>query len=81
MSENHISNKKPTYHISNHLTDYLRKYSRELRIPIRYLDLKHHFTKVPLEDKGGFIQLLWRKRFFKVQEYGGGSPSLFGYNI
>ena len=21
------------------------------------------------------------KRFFKVQEYGGGSPSLFGYNI
>ena len=30
MSENHISNKKPTYTISNHLTDYLRKYSREL---------------------------------------------------
>ena len=27
MSENHISNKKPTYPISNHLTDYLRKYS------------------------------------------------------
>ena len=40
MSENHISNKKPTYPINNHLTDYLRKYSRELRIPIRYLDLK-----------------------------------------
>lgn len=39
MIENHISNKKPTYTISNHLTNYLREYSRELRIPNSYLDL------------------------------------------
>ena len=53
MSENHTSHKKPTYPVSNPLMGYLRKYSRELRIPIRYLDLKHYFTSVPLEDQGG----------------------------
>ena len=67
MSENHISNKKPTYPISNHLTDYLRKYSRELRIPIRYLDLKHHFTKVPLEDKDGNLTL-WETALYSSSE-------------
>lgn len=67
MSENHISNKKPTYPISNHLTDYLRKYSRELRIPIRYLDLKHHFTKVPLEDKDGNLTL-WETALYSPSE-------------
>ncbi|MCS5663808.1 MAG: hypothetical protein NZ604_05950 [Flavobacteriales bacterium] len=53
MSENYTSQKKPTYPVGKPLMGYLRKYSRELRIPVRYLDLKHYFTTVPLEDNGG----------------------------
>jgi len=67
MSENHISRKKPSYPINNPLMDYLRKYSRELKIPVRYLDLKHYFTTVPLEDKDGNATL-WETALYSESE-------------
>jgi len=67
MSENHISKKKPTYPISQALMDYLRKYSRELKIPVRYLDLKHFFTSIPLEDKDG-NPTLWETALYSDSE-------------
>ena len=67
MSENHISRKKPSYPINNPLMDYLRKYSRELKIPVRYLDLKHYFTTVPLEDKDGNATL-WKQLYILSQK-------------
>jgi len=67
MSENHISRKKPSYPISNPLMAYLRKYSRELKIPVRYLDLKHYFTTVPLEDKDG-NSTLWETALYTESE-------------
>ena len=67
MSENHISKKKPSYPISQALMDYLRKYSRELRIPVSYLDLKHFFTSIPLEDKDGNATL-WETALYSDSE-------------
>jgi hypothetical protein len=67
MSENHISRKKPSYPISNPLMAYLRKYSRELKIPVSYLDLKHYFTTVPLEDKDGNATL-WETALYSETE-------------
>jgi len=67
MSENHISRKKPSYPINNPLMAYLRKYSRELKIPVRYLDLKHYFTTVPLEDKDGNATL-WETALYSESE-------------
>ena len=67
MSENHISNKKPTYPVNNSLMDYLRKYSRELQIPICYIDLKHYFTKVSLEDKSGALTL-WETALYSESD-------------
>jgi len=67
MSENHISSKKPTFPISNYLMDYLRMYSRELKIPVRYIDLKHFFTSVPLEDKQG-NPTLWETALYTESE-------------
>ena len=67
MSENHISRKKPSYPISTPLMDYLRKYSREHKIPVSYLDLKHFFTSVPLEDKDG-NPTLWETALYSDSE-------------
>tara|TARA_B100000780_G_C21125347_1_gene456457 strand:- start:2878 stop:3906 length:1029 start_codon:yes stop_codon:yes gene_type:complete len=67
MSENHISKKKPAYPISQPLMDYLRKYSRELEIPVRCLDLKHFFTSIPLEDKDGNTTL-WETAMYSDSE-------------
>ena len=67
MSENHISKKKPSYPISQALMDYLRKYSRELTIPVSYLDLKHFFTSIPLEDKDGNATL-WETALYSDSE-------------
>lgn len=67
MSENHISKKKPSYPISQALMDYLRKYSRELIIPVSYLDLKHFFTSIPLEDKDGNATL-WETALYSDSE-------------
>jgi len=67
MNENHISHKKPFFPINEPLMDYLRKYSRELKIPVRYLDLKHFFTLVPLEDKDG-NPTLWETALYSDSE-------------
>lgn len=47
--------------------DYLRKYSRELKIPVSYLDLKHFFTSIPLEDKDGNATL-WETALYSESE-------------
>lgn len=67
MSENHISRKKPFYPINNPLMNYLRKYSRELKIPVRYADLRHYFTTIPLEDQDG-NRTLWETALYSESE-------------
>jgi len=67
MSENYISYKKPFFPINVPLMGYLRKYSRELKIPVQYLDLKRFFTVVPLEDKGG-NPTLWETALYTDSE-------------
>ena len=47
--------------------NYLRRYSRELKIPVRYIDLKHFFTSVPLEDKQG-NPTLWETALYSDSE-------------
>ena len=67
MSENYISYKKPFFPINVPLMGYLRKYSRELKIPVQYLDLKRFFTVVPLEDKDG-NPTLWETALYTDSE-------------
>jgi len=53
MSDNHISNRKPFFPVSDALMTYLIMYSRKLPIHILYSDLKHYQDTIPLEDKDG----------------------------
>ena len=67
MSENHISKKKPSYSISASLMVYLEKYSRVLKVPISYSDLRHYSATIPLEDKDGNATL-WETVLYSETE-------------
>ena len=47
--------------------DYLQKYSREIKIPVRYIDLKHFFSSVSLDDKDG-NSTLWETALYSESE-------------
>jgi hypothetical protein len=53
------SKKKPAYPISETFHDYLREFSREEKIPIRYHDLIYWHEAVPIYNKAG-EDTLWR---------------------
>ncbi len=48
-----ISKKKPQFPIIPELRKYLRKYSREIKVPISYNDLLHFNYSAPIYDKHG----------------------------
>lgn len=54
-----ISKKKPPYVIIPEFRKYLRKYSRELKVPISYADLLHFNYSVPIMDPKG-NDTLWQ---------------------
>lgn len=58
-----ISKKKETFPISKALRSYLKKYDREMDLPIYYADLRRHDNSIPLYDKSG-NDTLWETVFF-----------------
>lgn len=58
-----ISSKKEIFPISEHLRRYIKKYDREIDLPIYYSDLLRYDSAVPLYDKEG-NDTLWETVFF-----------------
>lgn len=59
-----ISKKKKIFPISDPLRAYLRKYDREIDLPIFYKDLIRYDNSIPLYDKEG-NDTLWETVFFQ----------------
>lgn len=53
MDEKLISKKKPSFPISEPLVDYLKKYSRNVRMPVLYDDLLRYSGGIEVYDKSG----------------------------
>lgn len=64
---NDISKKKIHYPIQKNLRKYLKRYSRELELPIDYSDLDHYENSVPLYDKAG-KDTLWETVYYPQSE-------------
>ena len=64
---NDISKKKIHYPIQETLRKYLRRYTRELDLPIGYKDLDHYENSVPLYDKAG-KDTLWETVYYSQSE-------------
>ncbi len=58
-----ISKKKEIFQISSVLRSYIRKYDREIDLPIYYSDLLRYDNSIPLYDKAG-NDTLWETVFF-----------------
>ncbi len=58
-----ISKKKEPFPISKHLRAYLKKYDREMDLPVFYADLLRYDNSIPLYDKNG-NDTLWETIFF-----------------
>ncbi|MEO9485836.1 MAG: hypothetical protein ABJG47_20430 [Ekhidna sp.] len=58
-----ISKKKEIFPISNALRAYIKKYDREISLPIYYTDLLRFDNSIPLYDKSG-NDTLWETVFF-----------------
>lgn len=58
-----ISKKKEIFPISSTLRQYIKKYDREINLPIYYSDLLRYDNSVPLYDKTG-NDTLWETVFF-----------------
>jgi len=58
-----ISKKKEIFPISDELRDYIKKYDREIDLPIYYGDLIRYDNSIPLYDKTG-NDTLWETVFF-----------------
>lgn len=64
---NNISKKKIHYPIQAELRKYLKRYSRELNLPISYSDLDHYENAVPLYDKAG-KDTLWETVYYSQSD-------------
>jgi hypothetical protein len=53
------SKKKPIFSINHKLRDYLKKYGREVKLPVSYKDLQRFTFTVPLKDKKGNKSSYW----------------------
>ena len=62
-----ISKKKNLYKIEEGFRGYLKKYSREVEIPVQYDDLTYHSSTVPLLDKNG-VDTLWETVYYSQQD-------------
>ncbi|WP_462252200.1 hypothetical protein [Ekhidna sp.] len=58
-----ISKKKEIFQISSVLRSYIKKYDREIDLPIYYSDLLRYDNSIPLYDKAG-NDTLWETVFF-----------------
>ncbi|MEM6830972.1 MAG: hypothetical protein AAF551_10700 [Bacteroidota bacterium] len=58
-----ISKKKKPFSISQYLRTYIKKYDREIDLPIYYGDLVRYDNSIPLYDKAG-NDTLWETVFF-----------------
>lgn len=58
-----ISKKKVPFKISDHLRKYLKKYDRELKVPIHYENLLRYENSIPLFDNSG-KDTLWESVFY-----------------
>ena len=58
-----ISKKKEIFPISKHLRAYIKKYDREISLPIYYDDLVRYDNGIPLYDKSG-NDTLWETVFY-----------------
>lgn len=58
-----ISKKKELFKISEALRDYLRKYDREVKLPITYESLLRYNNSIPLYDRHG-NDTLWETVFY-----------------
>ena len=64
---NTISKKKLHYKISPALRDYLEEYSREIELPVKYMDLAHYENSIPQTDKQG-NDTLWETLLYSPSE-------------
>ncbi|MES2733016.1 MAG: hypothetical protein V4714_14805 [Bacteroidota bacterium] len=64
-----ISKKKIPYKIGEPLRAYLRKYDREVDVPVQYSDLKRYDRTVPLYDKKG-RDTLWETVYYAQMDTG-----------
>ncbi|MFT6134111.1 MAG: hypothetical protein ACJAZM_000594, partial [Cyclobacteriaceae bacterium] len=62
-----ISKKKLVYPISDNLRSYLKKYDREKKLPLEYIDLQRYNSSVPLYDVNG-KDTLWETVFYPQSE-------------
>ena len=62
-----ISKKKIAYPISAHLRSYLKKYRKDIYLPITYQDLLRYNNSIPLYDSKG-VDTLWETVFFPQDE-------------
>lgn len=58
-----ISKKKKSYPISKSLRKYLRRYGRDIHLPLVYESLKYHQSNIPVYDKDG-KDTLWETVFY-----------------
>lgn len=64
-----ISKKKRPIEISDRLREYLKKYDREIDLPIEYRSLLRYTNSVPLYDRNG-NDTFWETVFFSQSEMG-----------
>lgn len=62
-----ISKKKEIFSISKSLRSYIKKYDREMDLPIYYSDLLRYDNSIPLYDKSG-NDTLWETIFFQQSD-------------
>jgi len=51
--QDHISKKKPSFPVGKPFKKYLKRYGREINLPVSYDTLKHFDYSIPVRDKDG----------------------------
>ncbi|MCE3281561.1 MAG: hypothetical protein K0Q66_298 [Chitinophagaceae bacterium] len=62
------SKKKPFFPVSKDLKNYLKKYGREVQLPVTYNDLLKITYSIPLKDKEG-KDTLWEKTLYDMKDW------------
>ena len=63
QESNHISKKKEVYAVSKSFKKYLKRYGREMQLPLSYDTLKHFLGAMPCLDSNG-KDTLWETVFY-----------------
>jgi hypothetical protein len=62
-----ISKKKPFFPVTDGMREYLTYYSRKINLPVKYEDLLHFSTSIPVYDKNG-KDTLWETALYPPSE-------------